>query len=1049
MYLYSVLLKASQAAVVFTFRVECSSSVHAYLFVVPSEMCTCIGAGWILLVSSVLIFVESYNIESHSTVNEWQMFDDWKCSAPKADYGWSQAAVFRSKDGTKMMLFGGQGHRQSGGNETFLYDFASGMWTKPQLGEAPAARNYAALAALCQDTIVLFGGFQGSHEHVFNDTWLFFAKHEVWMRPRLIGKLPPVPQMVCKMFPLRHNGTQCACKRSLLLVCDSWLKLWELTCIKDNIEYKWVEISVMSPYYPKANGKDLVATSHETSSTIYTLGRENLWLWRYSHVTRSWTNISYFGFWKDSHCRHLFNGVVFLEKKGLVFLGRCRSSVSIFDLQKGSWSQEPVAGPIPWYHGYPSVVLANSVSVLVYAGCPAGCEQQFWNLTFLVNLNLWMWIRIPDSPLSPLIASQRMVSKWGSILYVFGQSRRKNPYGTPVLWSLDLKVMTWSELHVGRVPKFIGGSAHVMHNGSVLLLLGGKSRLDAWLHYIDNDSSIRLNFSKSCSLLPRIFYSSTAINETALLIMGGLSRANRSSYVYGDLCLLSLYPDTLHTTWTSVGPNCNKVSCPSPRYHHSSVLIDSKLLVFGGQTTKNICFEDLWFFDLQTNLWKEVIPLNRGPRMLDNSCYSSAKAVGLNMVVTLRCNRSSCQKQQRVTWLFGTETRTWSIISEMDMGSYFGNLYSAVTFLHHDELMMIEVQESTVIFHMTLRCLAGSASKNMSLYSCRACPRGTYSSPQRDVCSSCPQGLTTSQTNSFDILHCSLCEKNYCRSGNCVVLLIGNQPAATCRCYPGFTGRYCQYPTYILISIAIVASITVGLTGLCFWRKKRRRETELLHQVDELTGAWQIGADELVMQERIGVGGYGDVYKALYCELLVAVKVLRFTTDLSTNQEFEREILFMQTIRHPNIVLFLGAGILADSDKTPFLVTELMERKSLRRLLDSDGEQLSCDHLKRIRMALDAAQGMQFLHGLKPPCIHRDLKSDNLLVSKNWTVKVADFGLGKRASVGKRGFRVRQQARQQETFLDLSIPLVGTTRWRAPELAVRQARYGTAVDVYR
>ena len=51
---------------------------------------------------------------------------------------------------------------------------------------------------------------------------------------------------------------------------------------------------------------------------------------------------------------------------------------------------------------------------------------------------------------------------------------------------------------------------------------------------------------------------------------------------------------------------------------------------------------------------------------------------------------------------------------------------------------------------------------------------------------------------------------------------------------------------------------------------------------------------------------------------------------------------------------------------------------------------------QRLQMALDTAQGMMFLHGQQPmPLVHRDLKSQNLLVSQNWTVKVADFGTAK------------------------------------------------------
>ena len=53
------------------------------------------------------------------------------------------------------------------------------------------------------------------------------------------------------------------------------------------------------------------------------------------------------------------------------------------------------------------------------------------------------------------------------------------------------------------------------------------------------------------------------------------------------------------------------------------------------------------------------------------------------------------------------------------------------------------------------------------------------------------------------------------------------------------------------------------------------------------------------------------------------------------------------------------------------------------------------DWRRRLRLALDAAKGMFYLHSRQPPVLHRDLKSANLLVDKHWQVKVADFNLSR------------------------------------------------------
>lgn len=130
------------------------------------------------------------------------------------------------------------------------------------------------------------------------------------------------------------------------------------------------------------------------------------------------------------------------------------------------------------------------------------------------------------------------------------------------------------------------------------------------------------------------------------------------------------------------------------------------------------------------------------------------------------------------------------------------------------------------------------------------------------------------------------------------------------------------------------------------------------------------------------------------CVVQVAVKKLQtqvLVADTHALVEFQREAEFMRTIRHPNIVLFLGAGVMEPTDvkesRVPFLVVEYMSRGTLRSVLRD--KTCHIDHQQRLRMALDVAKGMRFLHGLTPPRIHRDLKSANLLVSEHFVVKVS------------------------------------------------------------
>jgi serine/threonine protein kinase len=243
-----------------------------------------------------------------------------------------------------------------------------------------------------------------------------------------------------------------------------------------------------------------------------------------------------------------------------------------------------------------------------------------------------------------------------------------------------------------------------------------------------------------------------------------------------------------------------------------------------------------------------------------------------------------------------------------------------------------------------------------------------------------------------------------------------------------------------------------------FWKRKRMQERSLLHHVEELTGAWQIRHDEVIPIELVGSGGYGEVHRCRYRDLFVAMKILRLPATDSMLMEFEREIKFMRTVRHPNIVLFLGAGRTADG--SPFLVSEYVSRGSLRRILDDANTSITEE--MQVKFCQDVARGMGFLHGLNPPRVHGDLKSDNLLISETNTIKIADFGLARQLS-DDYASRIRTVNSAKDQRIGMHVHLIklgndtldsphalGASRWRAPELSVSGAKknYKTPADVY-
>ncbi|XVE61543.1 hypothetical protein DITRI_Ditri06bG0049100 [Diplodiscus trichospermus] len=187
---------------------------------------------------------------------------------------------------------------------------------------------------------------------------------------------------------------------------------------------------------------------------------------------------------------------------------------------------------------------------------------------------------------------------------------------------------------------------------------------------------------------------------------------------------------------------------------------------------------------------------------------------------------------------------------------------------------------------------------------------------------------------------------------------------------------------------------------------------ELALEVDDLDIPWS----DLVLRERIGSGSFGTVHRAEWNGSDVAVKIL-MEQDLHGERfkEFLREVAIMKRLRHPNIVLFMGAVT-----QPPHLsiVTEYLSRGSLYRLLHKPGAREVLDERRRLSMAYDVAKGMNYLHRRNPPIVHRDLKSPNLLVDKKYTVKVCDFGLSRLKA---------------NTFLS-SKSAAGTPEWMAPEV---------------
>ncbi|XP_039390533.1 mitogen-activated protein kinase kinase kinase 9 isoform X2 [Mauremys reevesii] len=196
----------------------------------------------------------------------------------------------------------------------------------------------------------------------------------------------------------------------------------------------------------------------------------------------------------------------------------------------------------------------------------------------------------------------------------------------------------------------------------------------------------------------------------------------------------------------------------------------------------------------------------------------------------------------------------------------------------------------------------------------------------------------------------------------------------------------------------------------------------------------EIDFSELALEEIIGIGGFGKVYRAVWEGDEVAVKAARYDPDEDISQTIEnvrQEAKLFAMLKHPNIIALRGVCL---KEPTLCLIMEFARGGSLNRVLS--GKRIPPDIL--VNWAVQIARGMNYLHDEAiVPIIHRDLKSSNILILEkvengdlsNKILKITDFGLAR------------------EWHKTTKMSAAGTYAWMAPEV-IRSSMFSKGSDVW-
>ncbi|ESQ51394.1 hypothetical protein EUTSA_v10017541mg [Eutrema salsugineum] len=214
-----------------------------------------------------------------------------------------------------------------------------------------------------------------------------------------------------------------------------------------------------------------------------------------------------------------------------------------------------------------------------------------------------------------------------------------------------------------------------------------------------------------------------------------------------------------------------------------------------------------------------------------------------------------------------------------------------------------------------------------------------------------------------------------------------------------------KYVLPVVASAASVLIIVAVLILILFFKKKK--QTQVQHELPSgpsiVTQTKKFTYSDVAtltdnFQRVLGEGGFGVVYHGyLNGTQPIAVKLLS-QSSVQGYKEFKAEVELLLRVHHVNLVSLVGY---CDEEGHLALLYEYAPNGDLKQHLSGERGGFPLKWSSRLKIAVETAQGLEYLHtGCKPPMVHRDIKTTNILLDEHFQAKLADFGLSRSFPIG-------------------------------------------------